>query len=70
VLRDADVNNRELAVLTVLRTRSADGGVKTRTERLYAFDDWMASRRAAGLGEGLAVLLPRQAGMREPRWGI
>jgi uncharacterized protein YceH (UPF0502 family) len=68
-----DVNNRELAVLAVLLLRGPQtvGELKTRTERLHAFDDLDGVETTLrGLAEkGLAVLLPRQVGMREPRWG-
>lgn len=67
-----NVNNRELAVLCVMMLRGAQtlNELKTRTERLYAFDDLDSVQ---GCLEKLAersmvVLLPRHAGMREPRW--
>ncbi|MBM3812095.1 MAG: DUF480 domain-containing protein [Acidimicrobiia bacterium] len=67
-----NVNNRELALLCVLMLRGAQtvNELKTRTERLYSFDDLDS---VTGCLEKLAerdavVLLPKQSGMREPRW--
>jgi uncharacterized protein YceH (UPF0502 family) len=55
----------------LLRGAQTVGELKTRTERLYAFDDLdgVETTLRALAEKGLAVLLPRQAGMREPRWG-
>ncbi|MFN7925251.1 MAG: YceH family protein [Bryobacteraceae bacterium] len=67
-----NVNNRELAVLCVLMLRGAQtlNELKTRTESLYRFDDLDAVENTLQrLAErGFVVLLPKQAGMREPRW--
>jgi uncharacterized protein YceH (UPF0502 family) len=67
-----NVNNRELAVLCALMLRGPQtlAELKTRTERMHAFDDLEAVEAALRhLGEkGLAVQLQRQTGERELRW--
>lgn len=67
-----NVNNRELAVLCVLMLRGAQtlNEIKTRSESLYRFDDLDAVENTLQrLAErGFVVLLPKTAGMREPRW--
>lgn len=67
-----NVNNRELAVLCVLMLRGAQtlNEIRTRTESLYRFDDHDAVENTLQrLAErGFTVLLPKLAGMREPRW--
>lgn len=67
-----NLNNRELAVICVLLLRGAQtlGELKTRTERLYAFDDLESIEGVLlKLAEReMTVQLPRLAGTREPRW--
>ncbi len=67
-----NLNNRELAVICVLLLRGAQtlGELKTRTERLYPFDDLESIEGVLlKLAEReMAVQLPRLAGTREPRW--
>jgi uncharacterized protein YceH (UPF0502 family) len=67
-----NVNNRELAILCVLLLRGAQtvGELKTRTERLYVFDDLGSAELVLSrLAEReLVVQLPRLPGTREPRW--
>ncbi len=70
-----NLGNRELAIVAVLLLRGAQtvNELKTRTERLHAFDDLDAlentlRKLAEREPEPLAVLLPRQPGMREVRW--
>lgn len=67
-----NLNNRELAVVCVLLLRGAQtlGELKTRTERLYAFDDLESIEGVlVKLAEReMTVQLPRLAGTREPRW--
>ncbi len=67
-----NLNNREMAVVCVLLLRGAQtvNEIRTRAESLYKFDDLDAVETVLRhLDErGMAVLLPRQAGMREPRW--
>jgi len=66
------LNNRELALVCVLLLRGAQtlNELRTRTERLYKFDgdSSVESCLQAMAERGLVVLIPRQAGMREPRW--
>ncbi len=68
-----DLNNREMAVVCVLLLRGPQtlNEIKTRTESLYRFDDHDAVENTLHrLSErGMVLLLPKQAGMREPRWG-
>jgi uncharacterized protein YceH (UPF0502 family) len=67
-----DLNNREMAVITVLLLRGPQtlNEIKTRTESLYRFDDSdsveTVLRRLAE--RAMAVLLPKPPGGREPRW--
>ncbi|MEZ5354739.1 MAG: DUF480 domain-containing protein [Bryobacteraceae bacterium] len=67
-----DLNNREMAVLGVLLLRGPQtvNEIRTRTESMYRFDDLDAVetvlRRLAD--REMATLLPKQTGMREPRW--
>lgn len=67
-----NLNNRELAILCVLLLRGAQtvGELKTRTERLYAFDDLDSVEGVlVRLAEReMAVHLPKLPGTREPRW--
>ena len=67
-----NVNNRELAVLTVLMLRGPQtvGELKTRTERLHTFDDLDSVESTLRIlaEKGLAVQLPKQPGSRENRW--
>ncbi|MBM3735426.1 MAG: DUF480 domain-containing protein [Acidobacteria bacterium] len=67
-----NVNNRELALLCVLLLRGPQtlNELKTRTERMYEFDDLESVEGVLSrLGErGMAVQLPKLIGMREPRW--
>jgi uncharacterized protein YceH (UPF0502 family) len=67
-----NVNNRELALLCALMLRGPQtvGELKTRTERLHAFDDLDAVEAVLRhlADKGLSVQLPRQAGTREARW--
>jgi uncharacterized protein YceH (UPF0502 family) len=67
-----NVNNRELALLCVLMLRGAQtvGELKTRSERMHAFDDLDAVESVLRhLGDKeLVVQLPRQTGTREARW--
>ncbi|MEZ5399851.1 MAG: YceH family protein [Bryobacteraceae bacterium] len=67
-----DLNNREMAVIGVLLLRGAQtlNEIRSRTESLYRFDDLDAVETVLHkLGErGMTVLLPKLAGMREPRW--
>lgn len=67
-----NLNNRELAVVCVLLLRGAQtaGELKSRTERLYAFDDLGSVEGVlARLAEReMSVQLPRLPGTREPRW--
>lgn len=67
-----DVNNRELAVLCVMMLRGAQtvNELKTRTERLYAFEDLETVEGCLSklVGRGMVIQIPKQAGMREPRW--
>ena len=64
----------ELAVVTALLLRGAQTGaeLRTRTERLFAFDDQAAVDAAlaklAAREPPLVELLPRQPGQKEPRW--
>jgi hypothetical protein len=67
-----DLNNREMAVVGVLLLRGPQtlNEIRTRTESLYKFDDLDAVETVLRRLEerGMAVLLPKLAGMREPRW--
>jgi hypothetical protein len=67
-----ELNNRELAVLCVLLLRGAQtvNEIKTRTDRLYRFDDLESVEGCLEkLAErGYTVQIPKHAGMREPRW--
>ncbi|MBK5292754.1 MAG: YceH family protein [Acidobacteriia bacterium] len=67
-----DVNNRELAVLCVMMLRGAQtvNELKTRTERLHAFDDLESVEGCLAklAGRQMAIQIPKQSGMREPRW--
>jgi uncharacterized protein YceH (UPF0502 family) len=67
-----NLSNREMAVLCVLMLRGAQtlNEIKTRTESLYRFDDAESVELVLNrLAErGMTVLLPKGAGMREPRW--
>ena len=67
-----NLNNREMAVMCVLMLRGAQtlNEIKTRTESLYKFDDHDAVETVLNkLAErGMAVLLPKSPGSREPRW--
>jgi uncharacterized protein YceH (UPF0502 family) len=67
-----DVNNRELALLCVLMLRGAQtvNELKTRTERLHAFDDLDSVEGCLQklAARGFVVQIPKQTGMREPRW--
>jgi hypothetical protein len=67
-----NVNNREMAVLCVLMLRGAQtlNEIRIRTESLYKFDDLDSVELVLNkLAErGMTVLLPKHAGMREPRW--
>lgn len=62
------------ALLTVLLLRGPQpaGALKTRTERLYAFDDRAAVETElaamAAAEQPLVRQLPRQAGQHDPRW--
>ena len=68
-----DLNNREMAAICVLLLRGPQtlNEIKTRTESLYRFDDHDAVENTLRrLSErGMAILLPKQPGIREPRWG-
>lgn len=67
-----NLSNREMAVLCVLMLRGAQtlNEIKTRTESLYKFDDHDSVEIVLNrLSErGIALLLPKPAGAREPRW--
>jgi uncharacterized protein len=70
-----NLSRGELAILAVLLLRGPQtaGELKTRTDRMYPFDDLdvvesTLSKLASHRGGPLAVLLPRQAGQKEPRW--
>jgi uncharacterized protein YceH (UPF0502 family) len=67
-----DLNNREMAVIAVLLLRGGQtlNEIKTRTESLYRFDDHDSVETVLRhLAErGMAVLLPKPPGGREPRW--
>lgn len=70
-----NLGRREIAVLTPMLLRGAQtlNELKTRTERMYAFDDADAvlsaiQKLANHEGGPLAVELPRQSGMRETRY--
>jgi hypothetical protein len=67
-----ELNNRELAVMCVLLLRGAQtvNEIKTRTDRLYRFDDLESVEGCLEkLAErGYTVQIPKHAGMREPRW--
>jgi hypothetical protein len=68
------VDGPELAVLAVLLMRGPQtvGELRTRTERMAAFDSLSdveaALERLAGHEEPLAVRLPRRPGQKEERW--
>ena len=67
-----NLTNREMAVVCVLMLRGAQtlNEIKTRTESLYKFDDpesvELVLKRLAE--RGMALLLPKPVGAREPRW--
>jgi uncharacterized protein YceH (UPF0502 family) len=67
-----NLSNREMAVLCVLMLRGAQtlNEIKTRTESMYKFDDHNSVEAVLSkLAErGMALLLPKLAGTREPRW--
>ncbi len=69
-----NLNNRELALLSVLLLRGPQtlNELRDRTQRMYAFDDLdaveNALRKMSERAEPLTVFLGRQPGQREPRW--
>lgn len=68
-----NLGRREAAVICVLMLRGPQttGELRGRTERLYEFDDLEAVETTLNhLAEmGFTKQFPRQAGMKEPRWG-
>jgi uncharacterized protein YceH (UPF0502 family) len=68
-----NLGRREAAVMCLLMLRGPQttGELRGRTERLYPFDDLEAVEATLNhLAEmGFAKQLPRQQGLKEPRWG-
>lgn len=67
-----NLGRREAAVVCVLLLRGPQttGELRGRSERLYSFDDLEAVEGALNrlAGMGFVKQLPRQPGMKEPRW--
>jgi uncharacterized protein YceH (UPF0502 family) len=66
------LGNRELALVCVLLLRGAQtlNELKSRTERLYEFDSESAVEIClqSMAAREMVVMIPKQTGMREPRW--